>query len=194
MNLSWSESDTADDLIKKLVGLRFYARRAIAAQGRVREDLKRYRAQLVKNPGLPALLELIGMAEESELKFKFAFIEAGSSLPHLCNLLDKKVDRSTIFEALNINQSHRDTESVREYGTTSIGLIAVLGLENSATNSDEVIIKPLKWCNTIAFMHALKTNSKLDKIVHEGANEFFGDIFGEWVERPLMERLAGANL
>jgi len=45
----------------------------------------------------------------------------------------------------------------------------------------------------MAFMNALQTNSKLDRAVHDGANEFFDGAFGEFRERPVMERLAGGR-
>ena len=52
-------------------------------------------------------------------------------------------------------------------------------------------MQPLKWCHTMAFMREMTTNPKLDRIIHDGANEFFGGVFGEYRERPLIERLAG---
>ncbi|MFT3815461.1 MAG: hypothetical protein QM740_19135 [Acidovorax sp.] len=51
--------------------------------------------------------------------------------------------------------------------------------------------KPLNWCQQMAFMYKQQTSPMSDRIVHEGANEFFNGAFGEYRERPLMEQLAG---
>ena len=84
---------------------------------------------------------------------------------------------------------------MRKYGEKSHRLICVLDLENSASTRKEEWMgremQPLKWCHTMAFMREMTTNPKLDRIIHDGANEFFGGAFGEYRERPLIERLAG---
>jgi hypothetical protein len=100
-----------------------------------------------------------------------------------------------LFDAINTNRADRDTEVVRKYGDKASHILFVLDLENSAsTRNDEwtePTTQPLKWCNTMAFMHEMQTNAKFDRVIHDGANEFFNGEFGEYRERPLMERLAG---
>lgn len=134
----------------------------------------------------------VANAQEIDLQAGFLIIEIGQSLHDLCAAADAVATRAQIFEALEINMSQLESDDVKKYGETTIGLIAVLDLENSATRDDGNETKPLKWCHTMAFMNALKTSPKLDRIVHDGANEFLGGVFGEYRERPLMERLTGS--
>ena len=149
-------------------------------------------------PGTPEgarAATIIANLGEVELQAQTMEIEIGNYLMPLCDALDRAATREQIFEALNINTADRDTEQVREYGDKAIHLIHVLFLENSASARGEDCanreVQPLNWCYTRAFMNALTTNAKLDRIIHDGANEFFNGAFGEYRERPLMERLAG---
>jgi hypothetical protein len=196
MHLELTGAETADQLIKQLVYLRHCARRLLNAQDRERghcADLKK----MIENGTMAGtslqadMPQLLAEGEERLVNLKFAIIEIGQYLMPLCDALDRKATRDQIFEAINTNHADRDTEDVRKYGDKASRLMFVLDLENSATQDDDIITRPLKWCHTQAFMHALQTNPKLDRIVHDGANEFFNGAFGEYRERPLMERLAG---
>lgn len=116
----------------------------------------------------------------------------------LCHALDQKVPRDQVFEAINTNIADRDTADVRKYGDSAMALICVLQLENSASTRGEDFtsreFQPLQRCHTMAFIRELTTNAKLDRIVHDGANELFGGAFGAYRERPLMERLSGRSV
>lgn len=197
MELGITGAETADQLIKQLVCLRHIARKTIAFTEQAGELIRKHRdkraalsegsADWVKSG------QIIAALEENRLQFRFQEIEIGKRLVHLCPELDKKASREAIFDAINANRAHRDTEDVRKYGDKCSHLIFVLNLENSATKDDGISSKPLKWCHTMAFMNALQTNAKLDRIVHDGANEFFNGAFGEYRERPLAERLVGRS-
>ena len=198
MNMTITGAETADQLIKQLVYLRHCARNLIIAIGAARESrstLKKVLAQGTKPGGEKAGSELLASIEERLVDLQFAEVEIGQYLFPLCDALDRKATREQIFEAINTNPADRDTDMVRKYGDKSHHLICVLDLENSAsTRNDgwtEPTAQPLKWCHQMAFMRELQTNPKLDRIVHDGANEFFNGAFGEYRERPLMERLAG---
>lgn len=195
MNLDLTGEETGDQLVKKLVALRWIARGIVKNSQKARTliaDFKVKRDMAAPNSTDDIVsASVISALEENRLEMKFTQIEIGRYLMALCAHLDAKVSREAVFDAINTNQSDRETEEVRKYGDTSLNLICVLDLENSATKDDDIDTRPLKWCHTLAFMHELKTNQKLDRIVHDGANEFFGGVFGEFRECPLTERLIG---
>lgn len=198
MILAVTGKETADQLIKQLVYLRSCARRIIAgidAAHESRDVLKKTLAGDLRPGGKEAGDALLSDIEERLVDLRFAEIEIGNFLMPLCDALDRIATREQIFEALNINPADRDTDQVREYGDKSLYLITVLHLENSAMNRREDWAspksQPLQWCHTMAFMHAMTTNPKLDRVIHDGANEFFNGAFGEYRERPLLERLVG---
>lgn len=187
--------ESATELIKQLVCLRLLARQTITTRKKAELLIQHYRdkqAAAVQNSEDWRLSRhLISALEENSLNFRFHEIEIGQYLMHLCHELDKKAPRELIFEAINTNKADRDTEEVRKYGEKSHHLICILDLENSATLDDEIEIRPLKWCHTMAMMNAMQTNEKLGKAIHDISNEFFDGAFGEYRETPLMERLAG---
>jgi hypothetical protein len=193
--LELTGTETGHQLVKQLVYLRWYARRVIRLKQEGRATLARCK---VVSENLPpqtvdaaTVAQNIGDLEEMQLQFDFMEIEIGKYLMPLCAALDGNASREAVFEALEVNRSDRAGEIVDKYGQKSLHIITVLGLESSATKDEEITTQPLKWCHTMAFMNALQTNSKLDRIVHDGANEFFNGVFGEFRERPLTERLAG---
>ena len=193
-----NEDLTPRELVQCLVLLRFAARTAITNSRRINEMLTEYRnRQENLSPGLPEWTDaahMVAALQEDALNLKFREIEIGQQLVVLCSLLDKKVEREAVFDALNTNKADRDTDLVRKYGNKTSHLIAVLDLENSATKSDDIEIRPLKWCKTMAMLHAMQTNPALDQVIHDGANEFFGGVFGEYQERSLTDRLAGMSV
>lgn len=186
---------TPDELIKNLVAMRITARAVVKTARSVNASITKCRAKQVNLPvGLPEWADAaraVAALQEESLKLKFTEIEIGRGLVSLCSYLDSKVEREAIFDALNTNRADRDTDMVRQYGRKAIYLISVLGLENSATKSDDIEIRPLKWCQTMAMMHAMQTSAEVDRAIHEKANDLFGGAFGEYRERPLIERLAG---
>lgn len=198
MNLEITGGESAKDLIKELVHLRLTARVVIRTSDgwrKLRAYAERQRDNAPDAESMAAALTTLAKADEAELQLKSAEIEIGRALMPLCDALDRNATREQIFEALNVNPADRDTDMVRQYGDTTLCLITVLHLENSAMNRREDFAsrdsQPLQWCHTMAFMRELKTNAKFDRIIHDGANEFFNGVFGEYRERPLMERLAG---
>ncbi|WP_225782639.1 hypothetical protein [Xenophilus sp. Marseille-Q4582] len=201
MNFEITGNETADQLIKQLVGLRICARRIVMArnaQNYNRAHWTRLSENAPDGATKAAALGELAELEERRLQLDSAEIEIGRYLMPLCHALDQKATRQQVFEAINANPADRDTEDVRKYGDSALNLICVMQLENSASTRGEDFssreFQPLHWCHTKAFMRELKTNPKLDRIVHDGANEFFNGAFGEYRERPLMERLAGRSL
>lgn len=199
MHLELTGAETSDQLIKQLVYLRGIARRIVNVRIESREVLAENTRLLDRlGTGTPEGARAAVVAaklQEGMLQAESMEIEIGNYLMPLCDALDRAATREQIFEALNINPADRDTEQVREYGDEALHLITVLHLENSAMNRREDWAspqsQPLQWCHTMALMRAMTTSPKLDRMLHEGANEFFGGVFGEYRERPLMERLAG---
>lgn len=198
MEFGITGKETSEQLIKQLVYMRHLARRNIILMQMVRDRIRQHekdRATVAKNSAAQAAHDqAITILKEQELEIGFQEIEIGKYLVHLCPALDGKASREAIFEALNTNKADRDSEDVRKYGDKCSHLIFVLDLENSATKDDDIVSKPLKWCHTMAFMNALQTNSKLDRIVHDEANKVFDGTFGEYQERPLIERLIGKGV
>lgn len=195
MNFEITGAKSGDQLIKKLVALRVLARtyaRSRECVRRTQEMIKKQRADERDNSPRAAYLDAqMLQAKEHLLTIKFAAIEVGQYTASLCAELDKKVPRAAIFDALSVGVADRDSPEVQEYGDSAIALIAVLHLENSATKSDAIEIQPLSWCCQMAFMHAIQTNHKMARAVHDIANDSFNGAFGDYRERPLMERLAG---
>ena len=198
MNLVLTGTETGDQLIKQLVHLRMVARRIVRGCQDWQQQLTEHKVTRDRlPPHMPECaqaLQMIPFLEEKLLDGRFLEMEIGQYLVHLCPELDRKVSREAIFDAINTNKADRDTESVRKYGHKASHIICVLDLENSATKDDEIETRPLKWCKTMAFMNALQTNPKLDRIVHDGANEHFNGLFGDFQERPLTERLVGRSV
>lgn len=195
MNIELTGAETGDQLIKKLVHLRFVARRVVGGLSRCRDSLehqKRIRDNLPPHipEGAQAAVD-VAVLEENMLQWRSMEIEIGNFLLPLCNALDRKATREQIFEAIGCSRGDRDTALVRQYGSKAHHLICILDLENSATKDDATIIKPLKWCHTMAFMHLLNASPKFGRMVHDVANETFNGAFGDFQETPLMERLAG---
>ncbi|CAM3404197.1 hypothetical protein [Paracidovorax anthurii] len=198
MNFELNGTETGEQLIKQLVALRHAARRitrALAASHRSRAHLERRRDNAADGAMQASATAELADINERELLLASAEIEIGQYLLPLCSALDLKATRAQIFDAINTNSADRDTDLVRKYGEKSHRLICVLDLENSAStrneDSTDPMLQPLKWCHTMAFMREMTTNAKFDRAIHDEANEFFGGAFGEYRERPLMERLAG---
>jgi len=194
MEFELTGTETADELIKQLVYLRMLARITISHE-RQRRELRdgwaRIRAETHDHFAATRAANEIAEHDEKLLQMKFDLIDFGNYLMPLCDALDREAPKAAVLEALAVNRSEWDSADMLKYGSKTMHIIAVLDLESSATKADGIEIKPLKWCQTMAFMHALQTNEKLDRVVHDGAHEFFNGAFGEYRERPLTERLAG---
>ncbi|MDR6767702.1 hypothetical protein J2W88_002983 [Acidovorax delafieldii] len=195
MNLELTGSETANQLIRQLVYLRGIARRIVSVRVESRHELQECNHLLERlgmgTPEGARAATIIANLGEVILQAETMEIEIGNYLFHLCAALDQKGCREQILEAINCGRPDRNSERVHMYGHKSLSLIVALNLENSATKDDSITTRPLKWCADMAVMRAMTTSPKLDRMLHEGANEFFGGVFGEYRERPLMERLAG---
>lgn len=196
--LTLNGTETAGQLIKQLVALRHSARRVIKgleATYESRAHFERRRDNAADGAMKADAMAKLAEIDERQLMLRSAEIEIGQYLFPLCDALDRKATRDQIFDALNTNSADRDTDMVRKYGDRCHRFISVLDLENSAsTRKDEWMgpeMQPLKWCHNMAFMREMTTNAKFDRVIHDGANEFFNGAFGEYRDRPLMERLAG---
>lgn len=194
MKLEITGAESGSNLIHQLVFIRLHARHVI----RMREHQQ---AVLTETEALSkkaqhgsqrlAIEDATAGMRENLLQMRFREIEIGRYLRPLCEALDRTASREAILDALTTNRAHRNTAQVRLYGNKCYHFISILDLENSATGDYGAQARPLKWCHTMAFVNALQTSSKLDRIVHDGANDFFNGAFGEFRERPLIERLTG---
>ena len=189
------------ELLRELAKLKLYARITITYLKHIKSGIP----ELEKFSGYLASIDQTDEAERAEkdletlreivLNAEFSIIEYGQYLYTLCKQIDEAgVPITHVLNVLGTNISDQSGELIEKYGYRSINLIAVLDLENSATKDDGIEIKPLKWCQTIAFMHELQTNSKLDRIVHDECNNIFNGAFGDYKERPLIERMTGARI
>ncbi|KRC30663.1 hypothetical protein [Acidovorax sp. Root217] len=195
MKFEITGSETGAQLIKQLVGLRALARLYARLHNANRANRKGWQDLLKEYPGNQRIekraAEGIALANERLLEIRFDGVWLGQHLSALCGELDKKAPRSAVFDALNVGTKDRCSAEVQEYGDTTINLIAVLALENSATGSEDIEIQPLNWCCTQALMHAMRTNREMDKAAHDAANEVFNGAFGDFQERTPMEYLTG---
>lgn len=199
MKVEVTGAETAEDLVKQLVYLRARARQVIRLKNHMRRELKALDSMLESvTPGSVEHGRVVALREqvqEALLQKDFDELVIGQYLPRLCAAVDRKVPRDRVFEALNVNRADRTSEATRKYGGDTLKLIWVLKAENSAGGQNQDIEQqPLAWCMTMAFMHELHTNKRFDRTVHDGANEFFNGAFGEYREKPLIERLVGRGV
>lgn len=194
-DLKLTGDETAEELIKKLVALRLWARRVVVMRrkiARLLEANERIRDRIPANvpEGAAAVMACAGLSE-SKLQLDFAEIEIGQYLRDLCVELDAKCTPEQVCEAISANRTSLAREDVNKHGAKAGHLIWVFNLENSATKADGIEIRPLNWCHTRAFMQLLQTSDVFARTVHDGANEFFDGAFGAFREKPLTERLIG---
>jgi hypothetical protein len=191
-------SESAKDLVQQLVALRLFARWTIRLKKFTREQ--RERLELIRDHADPDDLnsgnvpEALAKAHSLLVDLRFEEIKIGRYLIALCHELDEKATPDAVFDAIETNVVDRHGPEVRKYGAKASIVINVLNLENSATKCDESDVRPLAWCYTMAFMNELQTNRKFDRVVHDEANDFFDGAFGEFHERPLLDRLAGRSI
>lgn len=195
MKFTITGEETGDQLIKQLVALRFMARRLLRLRKTGHQNLKRMRNIAEEDPASPeAIAAQQYMVEQNDLllSIKFEILEIGHYTMDLCHHLDEKADRTRVLDALNVGLAARRSDELKEHGSTTSGLIFVAGLEDSSERDGEDWgFGPLGWCCQMAFMQMMRTNEKFDRVIHDGLNDFFGGAFGEYRERPLLERLAG---
>ncbi|MDO9031740.1 MAG: hypothetical protein Q7V09_15005 [Hydrogenophaga sp.] len=196
-------NETGGQLLKMLAHLKLAESIMQASAARARKRKKDLVAEAnVDTPFLPrrkAVADELAGLDEWLLNRRFDEVSAGRFLFRLCRELDRKgVSQEAIFDTINTNRADRVSEDVKKYGNDSIGLIAVCCLENSASCRDDYWshdreMQPLRWCHQMAFIHELRTRPELDRAVHDEANKLFDDAFGEYRERPLLERLTGVS-
>jgi len=195
MNLEISGRETPDQLLKLLAHVRLHASILLRFRAVIRTQVDEI-SLLAKqdDPQHEAFLHQSTLhAKEWLMERDFDLIRFGRFLVSLCPEFDKKVSREAIFDVINTSRADRTGELIDKYGDKASHILFVLDLENSATRDTGIHIKPLKWCHTMAFMNAMQTSEKLDRTVHDGANEFFGGVFGEYQERSVTERLTGVR-
>lgn len=182
--------------IQELVALRHAARNCLKARSMRRTMIPQYEAKA-------STIELLGdkdtaqkiracveALKEDQLNSKSGMVEIGQrlmSLSHEIKLLD--VPREAWLNAINVNRAEWNSSEMQEYGQELIHVVAVLQLENSATKDDDIEIRPLHFCQTIAMLNEMKVNRAFDRAVHEATKEFFGGVFGEYRERSPLERM-----
>lgn len=202
MTLQLTGEETGEELVKLLVKVRHNVR--LLAKVRAKLQSLSARCSLT----LKTLDEQVGKAGQAELKasaeqhavecktqlmeIRFAEIELGHFTMTLGRHLDEKADRERVLDALNVGLAARNSEEVKKYGETAADLIYVLQLENSSDRRPEGWhIPPLAWCCHLAMVNKMHTDVEFDRAAHDALNEVCNGYWGEFKERPLMERLAG---
>lgn len=191
--------ETASELIKMLVRLRLWEtilQKSAATVRDVRAGVQKRLDSPLDRVQRASSEELLEEINEWLLNRQFDEIETGQFLIALCSEMDRKgVSREAVFDAINTNVADRTRPDIKKYGDSTLSLIAVHDLENSASvRGDDWIngtIQPLRWCWQRAFMNALDTNPRLGQAVHDVANEHFDGAFGEYRDDTLMTRLTG---
>ncbi len=129
-------------------------------------------------------------AIEARLDLRFRIIQTGQSFVSACRDYDR-LPREVMLRALSVNECMWTSPEMLAQGGTALHVVVVLDLENSATRDDATVIKPLRWCCTLAMMNRAKTDPRLGRAMHDACNEVFGDVFGKYQEPSMLERLGG---
>lgn len=188
--------------IKTLVALRIAARKRLEWRELNSDALQKARSikanAIATGDRLTEAQAQIWIEEggQFEVEHKFALIEIGKTLVHVAAECEK-LPRGDWLRALNVNESEWFTPAMLEDGDRLHEVVAGLRLENSATADTGSLSRPLACCFQMAMHNAIKTNPKLDKFMHEAADEVFGGAisarFGEWQEPTTLQRL-GVNV
>jgi hypothetical protein len=184
-------------ILLHLIVLRFMARTFIRSQ-----NLNRQTIGILESAHLEAIqcgdtegeaLSKIRLdrAKETGLELKFQIIQVGKDFIGASSFYDQ-LPREVWLRALSVNESEWNSPDMLKYGDTIRNVVAVLSLENSATKNDATVHKPLNWCCTMGMMHVSHTNPALGKVLHDGANEVLGGVFGEYVPPTMLEQMGAA--
>lgn len=191
--------ETADELLKMLAHLRLWEtilQKSAATVRDVRAGVQKRLNSPLDRVQRASSEELLEDVNEWLLNRQFGEIETGQFLIALCSEMDRKgVSHEAVLDVINANVADRTRPDIKKCGASTLSLIAVHDLENSASvRGDDWInetMQPLRWCWQRAFMNALDTNPKLGQAVHDVANEHFDGAFGEYRDDTLMARLTG---
>lgn len=196
MHIELTGNETGDQLIKLLVKVRHHARWLEKTRA-IRHETQSLWQDAFKNAEDGAKLKEraaqgIAQCKEALMEICFAEIELGRFTMALSRHLDEKADRERVLDALNVGLAARKSDEYKKYGDSTASLIYTLQLENSSDRRGEGWrIPPLAWCCHQAFVNKMNTNREFDRATHDALNEVFNGYWGEYQERPLMERLAG---
>lgn len=196
MEFKLTGAETADQLIKQLVGLRHTARLLDKARAGWRGISDGWeRIQKSYEPGSEGhahAAKEIAECQEVLMDIRFQETEVGQFVLTLSRHLDEKADRERVLDALNIGLAARRSDEIKKYGDSTASLIYTLQLENSSDRrGEDWFMPPLAWCCHLAFMNKMKIDREFDRAAHDALNEVFNGAWGEFTERPLMERLVG---
>ena len=186
---------TQKKLLTELVMLRLAARGWIRAIRLARENIGRFESNrdLARAAGDAeidrASVESLQECRERLIECRSNLVEIGRHFVILSKEASEHLPRELWLEALEVNRSEWCKAAMLDFGDSPLNVVAVLRLENSATQDDGPESRPLAWCCQMELMNAMKTSSKLDRALHEAANEHFGGIFGEYRERSPLERM-----
>ncbi len=186
---------TQKKLLAELAKLRFAARNWVRVNRMTQDNIagferKRDVARAASDAGMERIVsQYLQESRERLTEYRFYLIEIGQHFVMLSREINDHLPREAWLEALSVNRSEWETESMRQHGGTPMNVVAVLRLENSATRDDDIAMRPLAWCCQMALMNAMQTSNKLDRAIHEASNEFFGGAFGEYRERSPLERM-----
>lgn len=177
-----------------LIGMRYCARKTISTQNLNRQSiaiLESAHAEAIQcgDTEGEALAKIrLDRAKEIGLELKFRIIELGKDFIGASSHYDQ-LPREVWLRALCVNESEWNSPDMRKYGDTIRNVVAVLSLENSATKDEATVHKPLNWCCTMGMLHTSRTNPELGRVMHDGANEILGGVFGEYVPPTMLEQM-----
>lgn len=196
MHIELTGNETGDQLIKLLVKVRHHARRLEKTRAICHETQSLWQDAFKNAKDWTELKERaaqgIAQCKEALMEVSFAEIELGHFTMALSRHLDEKADRERVLDALNVGLAARKSDEYKKHGNSTASLIYALQLENSSDRQGEGWrIPPLAWCCHQAFVNKMNTNREFDRATHDVMNKVFNGYWGEYQERPLMERLAG---
>lgn len=202
MNLELTGEETGEELVKLLVKVRHNARLLDKARTVLQSVSARCSLTLKKLEEQAGQVELKASAERHAVECKtqlmeirFAEIELGHFTMALSRHLDQKADRERVLDALNVGLVARSTARVQDPETSTAMLIYALQIENSSDRRGEGwYIPPLAWCCHQAMDNKMHTSTEFDRAAHDALNEVCNGYWGEFQERPLIERLAGGTV
>lgn len=173
------------DTLACLVLLKRTARSLIRAQTSLRQlkaiHTARHAAAIKSGDRKAEALAKIDLdsAEERAFELRFKIIECGNVFNQASRQFDE-LPRESWLRALGVNEAEWHSPEMLKYGDTIRHVVAVLGLENSATRDDDIQFKPLNWCVQMAMFNATQTNPKLGEFMHNACNEMLGGVFGDY--------------
>jgi hypothetical protein len=185
---------THKEILQHLVAMRATARYLVRSKLAIHDTIKAQESALsmaIKSGDTreQALCKIdLYESKERALELRFQIIETGNEFIGASGKYDE-LPRDAWLRAFSVNQAHWNTPDMVKYGGSVRNVIAVLNMENSATQPCSMQNRPLHWCCTMSMMHATHTNPALGETIHDAANQFFNGAFGAYQAPSIFERM-----